>query len=1066
MGTHHTPARLNDVLSALSTTLTAEDLVALTPAWHGGTIDTLTPIVGENPAHAALELSSLLAGHCHTPAGALSMASLLRGRFGPLVGAWLESAAANSTIRVAPMLAAAAGIKGKKGDFTAAAQARVMRGPLHDALACAPFAGAGWLEAESPSRARFLLRVWHVAACAQSVPELGEWWLSDEVNATWQRWARGTLWERAVAARLAAVAADGVPREHPLSPQTLAALANLAQHPEPVVWFSGLRALGRLAGRCESARRLVRGWETSSTASDRRRAVAAVMSMPATHAGDVEQAFAHVLEARKEDQWMLVSVGVALPHLAREHRDVVARLRQSLGRRRPSAELCGSLGSGLRSLWLAGDLDPDMQAWQQQLAEHAATAPRSSAPVAASWSQAELALCLGQGEAAAHPTMTLERVMRSGAEDDPTRASQAATRWLKHLCDTLPERLEQVETGDVAAGTALEWVEGCALVTALGPWVHLAEAAGQGAAHPYPKLRAQLWPSLRTFARKAAAAPDSTLFVHGGLRILGLELDATEHEVRGLGVGSLVQWMRTTPWMTSPTERDAQRHGKRVADLVWRAFECSLDMHDAVDPSAFGRFAAWWALAGGPREPLFWLDQREALARGAHQAFARATHDVLVALLAGPDVGLPLSFVVQGVLTGVRAENTALAAALGQLGSALETASTASTLLEADLAMTTARLLHAAAKLEDVRDDVRLALRTKPVAVDRVTGALSRPGGARASEGNGNTGVASQVGPLLGERVSSALNGVLAETKLRRAPVKGNKLGHVVSGYRLEECLAEGGMGEVWLVRRAKGDRRFVMKRPLTSIDATTVTGEAVRRALRVEAQSLTSFSHPNVANVIEFDPDAQPPFVVFQYLVGCSLHHYIEGRPLTIEEAKPIIRDACQGLRAIHRAGMIHCDIKPENIYLQLDTGRIQERFTYVPETDRDKYPVLSSVIIDFGTASAPWLTESVVAGTAHYASPEQWNSGKGVPPLTSSCDMYAFASTVMEMLTGEPFFPDVPPEAVGTATMTVDPIEQHPLTKSLPRPVQQLLRDASHLDPAQRIDADTFAQRFNALR
>ena len=220
------------------------------------------------------------------------------------------------------------------------------------------------------------------------------------------------------------------------------------------------------------------------------------------------------------------------------------------------------------------------------------------------------------------------------------------------------------------------------------------------------------------------------------------------------------------------------------------------------------------------------------------------------------------------------------------------------------------------------------------------------------------------------------------------------------------------------------------------------------------------------MANVIEFDADAQPPFVVFEYLVGCSLHHYVDARPLTIEEAKPIVWDACQGLYAIHRAGMIHCDIKPENIYLQLDTGRIKERFSFVPETDRDRYPVLSSVIIDFGTASAPWLTESVIAGTAHYAAPEQWNSGRGLAPLTASCDMYAFASTVMEMLTGEPFFPDIPSEVVGTPTMTVDPIEQHPRAGSLSRPLQQLLRDASHIDPTQRIGADTFAQRFNALR
>ena len=113
---------------ALATTLTAEHLTALTPAWDGATVDTLTPIVGKDAAHTALELSALLAAQCHTPAGALSMAALLRGRFGPLVAAWLESAAGNPTVRVAPVLAGVTSIKGKKNGRTGGGRGRGLPG--------------------------------------------------------------------------------------------------------------------------------------------------------------------------------------------------------------------------------------------------------------------------------------------------------------------------------------------------------------------------------------------------------------------------------------------------------------------------------------------------------------------------------------------------------------------------------------------------------------------------------------------------------------------------------------------------------------------------------------------------------------------------------------------------------------------------------------------------------------------------------------------------------------------------------------------------------------------------
>src|SRR5690606_10036279 len=141
------------------------------------------------------------------------------------------------------------------------------------------------------------------------------------------------------------------------------------------------------------------------------------------------------------------------------------------------------------------------------------------------------------------------------------------------------------------------------------------------------------------------------------------------------------------------------------------------------------------------------------------------------------------SFVVQGVLTGVRAERTPLAQALSEFGDALEFAGRAATLEDDDLTMATARLLHAASKLSAVRADVRLAL-------ERPSDPATRHGlDARRGHVHDTT-PASQVGPLLASRLSAALDAVLAETRLRSHASGGAASGRVVAGYRLEELIA------------------------------------------------------------------------------------------------------------------------------------------------------------------------------------------------------------------------------------------------------------------------------------
>jgi len=172
---------------------------------------------------------------------------------------------------------------------------------------------------------------------------------------------------------------------------------------------------------------------------------------------------------------------------------------------------------------------------------------------------------------------------------------------------------------------------------------------------------------------------------------------------------------------------------------------------------------------------------------------------------------------------------------------------------------------------------------------------------------------------------------------------------------------------------------------------------------LRTEAEIPMLVQHPNVVRVLdlEMQPEAARPFFVMELLDGRSLLDHIHvGGPVAVGDALEIARQALSGLAAVHRAGVVHRDVKPGNIFLCTAEGA-------VPRVK----------IIDFGIAKllpaqAQGLTphsfrtqEGAYLGTAHYASPEQ-ASGK---PVDARTDIYAMGVVLYTMLAGRGPFDDV---------------------------------------------------------
>ncbi|MFC0627182.1 serine/threonine-protein kinase [Kribbella deserti] len=209
-----------------------------------------------------------------------------------------------------------------------------------------------------------------------------------------------------------------------------------------------------------------------------------------------------------------------------------------------------------------------------------------------------------------------------------------------------------------------------------------------------------------------------------------------------------------------------------------------------------------------------------------------------------------------------------------------------------------------------------------------------------------------------------------------------------VGPYQLVRRLGQGGMGVVYLAQNADG-REVALKvlRPHVAHDATA------RARLERETATLQKVDHPGVAGLLDFDLQAERPYLVTRYVPGKSLDEHVDDRgPLTPQRWLPMAGCLAEALQAIHRVGVVHRDLKPGNVLML--NGR--------------------PVIIDFGIAQAAddlrLTATGLVIGTPGYLSPELID-GEAV---TESADWWGWAATCAFALTGRRPFGKGPFEVV----------------------------------------------------
>jgi serine/threonine-protein kinase len=211
--------------------------------------------------------------------------------------------------------------------------------------------------------------------------------------------------------------------------------------------------------------------------------------------------------------------------------------------------------------------------------------------------------------------------------------------------------------------------------------------------------------------------------------------------------------------------------------------------------------------------------------------------------------------------------------------------------------------------------------------------------------------------------------------------------GTVIRGkYRIVRQLGRGGMGTVYLAEHILLSRL----RALKFISSELSQDAAFLRRFRREAQAAIELRHPNVVEVVDLDQaEDGSPYIAMEYVEGPDLRHALESGTFSVERALTIARGIALGLGAAHAKGIIHRDVKPENILLAIGHG--------APETPK---------LLDFGIAA---MKESATVSsrthglllTPPYAAPEQWK-GMAAEELDGRSDLYALGGVFYEMLTG----------------------------------------------------------------
>src|SRR5689334_595979 len=268
--------------------------------------------------------------------------------------------------------------------------------------------------------------------------------------------------------------------------------------------------------------------------------------------------------------------------------------------------------------------------------------------------------------------------------------------------------------------------------------------------------------------------------------------------------------------------------------------------------------------------------------------------------------------------------------------------------------------------------------------------------------------------------------------------------GELIGRYRIESLIGVGGMGEVYLARDEELGRKVALK----FLPERLTADKTQLSRFKSEARTASALNHPNILTVYEIGTDGKRHFIATEFIEGETLSGSMLAGRMSVHEALDIAMQVASALDAAHNAGVVHRDIKPDNIMLRPD-GYVKLLDFGIAKLTQ---PRSASDVQDIGVTSTQLTQAGLVLGTLRYMSPEQRRGQQA----DARSDIWSLGVVLYEMLGG------IPPFAGPIVTDDIASIWK--TNPTVPIELQSILRKALRPDRDDRYQ--TIAEMLAELR
>jgi len=236
----------------------------------------------------------------------------------------------------------------------------------------------------------------------------------------------------------------------------------------------------------------------------------------------------------------------------------------------------------------------------------------------------------------------------------------------------------------------------------------------------------------------------------------------------------------------------------------------------------------------------------------------------------------------------------------------------------------------------------------------------------------------------------------------RSTPGSAAVIGQSIAHYKILSLLGRGGMGEVYLARDVRLDRKVALKILPTELAANE---DRMRRFVQ-EAKAAAALNHPNISHIYEIGEADGVNFIAMEFIDGQTLRQCILDLSQDLPKLLQLFQHAAEGLSKAHAAGIVHRDLKPENIMITRDGHAKIFDFGLAKLIEPPQSSTMSSEASEFVTATIPesHSVYGLVLGTAGYMSPEQAQGE--TDEIDQRSDIFSFGCILYEAVTGHKAF------------------------------------------------------------